>query len=189
MQSITTNKVAPTIVSLATSLEEAGSLVGTLAGGYGEENIYRGTITRGEDLFVSFFSCPHPVLCPAAPNIFTSTKQYNCTASSSRGRRCGGLLTQLSRKYFANIYAVQGLGCLCWASPWLLAWLNTAYCNFIAYKVLCIMMSGGGDEALESCFIAHFTAIQHFQVLFEDIKRNHTLTFRDTLTSSLASLN
>ena len=38
--------MAPTIVSWAASLEEAGSLVGTLAGGYGEENIYRGTITR-----------------------------------------------------------------------------------------------------------------------------------------------
>ena len=38
--------MAQKIVSWAASLEEAGSLVGTLAGGYGEENIYRGTITR-----------------------------------------------------------------------------------------------------------------------------------------------
>ena len=166
--------------------------MGTLARGYGEENIYRGTITQGEDLFVSFFSCPHPVLCPAAPNIFRSTKQYNCTASTSApaspedaeayGNSSLANILQIFTQY-KDLVAYVELKTGCWTR------LNTAYCNFIAYKVFCMMMSGGGDEALESCFIAHFTAIQHFQVLFEDIKRNHTLTFRDTLTSSLASMN
>ena len=143
-------------------------------------------------MFVSFFSCPHPVLCPAAPNIFTSTKQYNCTASSSRGRRCGGLLEQLSlSQIFCKYLRSTRIRLLMLSLR--LATDKTKYCLLSFYCIQSFVYHDvgwrGRGEALESCFIAHFTAIQHFQVLFEDIKRNHTLTFRDTLTSSLASLN
>ena len=90
--------------------------MGTLAGGYGEENIYRGTITRVK----TCLSLSSAVLIPSCVQLHQIfLHQQNNTivppaqAEGEDAEAYWNTGTDLSRKYFANIYAVQGLGCLC----------------------------------------------------------------------------